>query len=85
MTDALKFEMAKRIVESSFKPIHCNCDLAKDGKVAIRLYDADNNTLLSMSDIESNRLSSIRGVAQIALELKQALASSALANRRARY
>ena len=84
MTDALSFEMAKTIIESSFTPIRCTCMLTEAGKVDIKLYGADGSVKLILPEFAKSRISSIRGVSQIVLETRQALAHSSLKRERLR-
>ncbi|MCQ4311659.1 DUF1652 domain-containing protein [Pseudomonas stutzeri] len=81
MSDALKFEDACRILEASFAPLRCSCRRDEAGKVAIRIFDVSDITRYSISDIEAKRLASIRGVAQMALELRQALSAKEVSQR----
>ena len=81
MSDALKFEDACRILEASFSPLRCSCKKDDAGKVTIRIFDVSDITRYSAANIEAKRLSSIRGVAQMALELRQALSAKELSQR----
>lgn len=81
MTDALKFDMACQIIQSSFSPLGCECKRTENDGICVRLYDDSNTTHLLVKNIAPDKLTTIRSVSQLALEIKQALASSTMRNK----
>jgi hypothetical protein len=82
LSSTLSFEMAKQIVESSFSPIKCYCELVEGGMINIRLRNVEGSIKIDIQKIEASRLSTVRGVAQLTLEIRQALANYDLKRRR---
>jgi hypothetical protein len=72
MTDALSFEAAQRILENSFSPSRCICQKdVNSGTVIVNLFEPGGALVCSLGSVDATKFSSVRNVAQLALELKQ--------------
>jgi hypothetical protein len=72
MSDALRFDDARRILEASFAPLRCSCEKRSDGAVSVRIYNSDCMSC-QLDHIRTERISTVRGVTQLTLEIKEIL------------
>jgi predicted SprT family Zn-dependent metalloprotease len=72
MSDALRFVDARRILEASFAPLRCSCEKKSDGAVSVKVYNS-NCTKCQLDNIRAERFSTVRGVTQLTLEIKEIL------------
>ncbi|AMO76626.1 Protein of unknown function [Pseudomonas citronellolis] len=65
---------AKRILEDSFTPYRCQCTLEADGSMTVQLLAPNScDVELTIPQIPRHDWDSLRAVAKLALELRQAL------------
>lgn len=63
---------AKRILEGSFLPYHCKCHLENYGEMTISIYEPTHDELiLTVPKVPRTDWNTIRGVAALALRLRQ--------------
>jgi len=72
---AISFEKVATIIESSFAPCACRCR-EEGGQVITEISPAEGAQPLLVSEVPAARLDSVRAVAQLVLELRQALSAS---------
>lgn len=63
---------AKRILESSFLPYRCKCHLENYGEMTISIYEsAVEESILTIPKVPRTDWNTLRGVAALALRLRQ--------------
>jgi hypothetical protein len=72
MSDALRFDDARRILEASFAPLQCFCEKKSDGAISVRIHNSDC-VACQLDNIRAERVSTVRGVTQLTLEIKDIL------------
>ncbi|MGC5702728.1 DUF1652 domain-containing protein [Pseudomonas sp. NFXW11] len=70
----------RRIVESSFLPLHCQCTVGHDGAMTVRICDpASGRVDLLVTGIATHGLTSSRALSELIAELRHDLKYTGLA------
>lgn len=66
----------RSIIEHGFLPLHCQCSVAHDASLTVRVVDETTGRIdLLVTGIESERLNSARAIADLIAELRDELAT----------
>nr|WP_152899329.1 DUF1652 domain-containing protein [Pseudomonas piscis] len=70
----------RRIIETSFLPLHCQCTIGHDGAMTVRICDpASGRVDLFVTGISTRSLTSSRAICELITELRYDLRHTGLA------
>ncbi len=69
----LPFDQARSILETAFEPHTCRVERNSD-LVTLRIHASDRDDTFILTQVDAERLESIRALSQLILELRQELA-----------